>query len=58
MLAVSNERGIMINQAGHILFEHTFEGQGQSVSEIYQDRNGEIVTLFVRNDVFYVYREN
>ena len=58
VLAVSDERAIMINSAGHIVYELPLEGTGQSVSEIFQDRNGEIVTSFVRNDIFYLYREN
>ena len=58
VLAVSDERAIMINSAGHIVYELPLEGTGQSVSEIFQDRNGEIVTSFVRNDNFYLYREN
>jgi len=58
ILAVSDERGIMINSVGHVVYELPFEGSGNSVAEIYQDRNGEIVSSFVRNDNFYVYREN
>ena len=58
ILAFSDDRGIMLNSAGHIVFELPLEGTGTTVAEIYQDRNGEIVTCFVRNENFYVYREN
>jgi hypothetical protein len=58
ILALSDERGIMINSAGHVVYELPFEGSGNSAAEIYQDRNGEIVSCFVRNDIFFVFREN
>lgn len=48
----------MINPAGQIVFELPLEGTGDSVFEIYQDRNGEIVTVFVRDENFYIYRDN
>lgn len=58
ILVHSDERAIMINPAGQILYEVPFEGSGKTVVEIFQDRNGEIVSCFVRGDFVAIFREN
>jgi len=51
----SNERAIMINSAGHIIFEHPLEGTGPAVAEFFQDVRGEIVSCFVRGEKVTIY---
>ena len=51
----SDERAIMINSAGHIIFEQPLEGTGPAVAEFFQDVRGEIISCFVRGEKVTIY---
>ena len=51
----SDERAIMINSAGHIIFEQPLEGTGPVVAEFFQDVRGEIISCFVRGEKVTIY---
>lgn len=48
----------MINPAGQVLFEAPLLGEGKAVAELWQDRNGEVYSCFVRGDKVIVYRDD
>jgi hypothetical protein len=48
----------MINSAGHVAFETVLSGDGKSVAEFFQQKNGEVYSVFVRGENCTVYREH
>jgi hypothetical protein len=52
----SNERGLMVNSVGHVIFEHPLEGSGKSVVEFFS--SGDFYSVFVREDMVTIYKSH
>lgn len=57
LIVHSDERAIMINSAGHVIFETPLDGSGSVVAEIFKDKNGEIISCFVKGEKVTIYKE-
>jgi len=58
LIAYSNERAIMLNTNGQVMFEIPITGQGKTVAEFYRNLNGELVSVFVRNEKVFVLKSS
>ena len=54
LIAHSNERVVMVNSVGHVIFENPLEGHGKSVVEFFMSGE-DIYSCFVREDMVTIY---
>ena len=55
LIIYSDERVAMVNSVGHVIFEVPLLGESSTVLEIFQEKNGDIFTIMVRDKLVTVY---
>ena len=55
LIVYSDERVVMVNSVGHVIFEVPLLGESASALEIFQEKNGDIFTIMVRDKLVTVY---
>ena len=55
LIIYSDERVVMVNSVGHVIFEVPLLGESSSALEIFQEKSGDIFTIMVRDKLVTVY---
>jgi len=55
LIIYSDERVAMVNSVGHVIFEVPLLGESSTVLEIFQEKNGDIITIMIRDKLVTVY---